>query len=51
MVKNTFWQAMSQLAQPHPTLAGQVEDGCVSTFFLKSIKHNNINSIYLVGWL
>ena len=32
MVKNRFWQVMSGLAQPHPTLAGQVEDGCVSTF-------------------
>lgn len=38
MVKNRFWQAMSQLAQPHPTLAGQVEDGYVSTFFLKIYK-------------
>ena len=51
MVKNRFWQATSGLAQLHPTLAVQVGDGCVSTFFKKSIKHNDINSIYLVGWL
>ena len=37
MVKNRFWQAMSQLAQPHPTLAGQVEDGYVSTFFFLNL--------------